>query len=354
MVFFPTAHCFGAPQAAPQRPDSMRALDEVSSAMSGTGAEPLKAPDVKAQADGGHTLARLAYGLMLMEGQAGVKQDMQSAADYLRPACAAKNANACFFLGLMHDGLVGVDGRGLPRRPAEAGRLYRSACDLGVAQGCFNFAQILDRPPHEPRQLPGTPAPPPAAGSEKSDKEKHKEEKRVAKFFAMACSGGVGKGCVNLGVMHLDGYGGFTPSPLSALPVLQRACQMQEGTGCQFAGDLMMQGLVPGNQSHAAELYYAGCRFGSPDACLAQGRMLGKTAKEAVDAGQASGEAVLQAKARSVMFFRRACELGSAKGCQIFYKSNDGVKVIDARSEDEKDWLSVTPTIDGTPRAPAA
>ena len=102
----------------PHRPDSMRALDEVTAAMSG-GSEPLKAADVKAKADDGHTLARLAYGLMLMEGQAGVRQDMQSAADYLRPACAAKNANACFFLGLMHDGLVGVDGRGLPRRPAE-------------------------------------------------------------------------------------------------------------------------------------------------------------------------------------------------------------------------------------------
>ena len=292
----------------PQRPDSMRALDEASAALARPGsAEPLTAGDIKAQADTGHTLARLAYGLMLMEGQGGVQQDFQAAADYMRPACAAENGNACFFLGLLHDGLVGLDGRGLPRRPAEAGRFYRNACDYGAAQGCYNFAQILDRPRAAPRTPPG--APPAAmsaaaagapAAAELSDKERQREQRRIAKFFAMACSGGVGKGCVNLGVMHLDGYGGFAPSALAALPVLQRACKLQEGSGCHYTGDLIMQGAVPGAESHAAELYYAGCRFGSPGACMAQGRMLGQAARAAAEAGTVSGEAALQAKARSV------------------------------------------------------
>lgn len=38
---------------------------------------------------------------------------------------------------------VGLDGRGLPRKAAEAALLYRRACEGGVGQACFNYAQVL-------------------------------------------------------------------------------------------------------------------------------------------------------------------------------------------------------------------
>jgi len=62
----------------------------------------------------------------------------------------------------------------------------------------------------------------------------------------------------------------------------------------------------------------------------------------------------MHAKARAIMFFRRACELGDAAGCNRFFKSKDALKVLDTRSPDETSWLNVTPEIadDAGPRSP--
>merc|ERR1712091_713146 len=99
----------------------MKALDAVGQRGGGSEAEapaPLRAADVRALCEGGSQDACLAYGLMAMEGQAGVKQDMQHAADVLRRNCDAGNANSCFFVARLYD---------------------------GVGQACFNFAQMLDQ-----------------------------------------------------------------------------------------------------------------------------------------------------------------------------------------------------------------
>ncbi len=66
-------------------------------------------------------------------------------------------------------------------------------------------------------------------------------DRRVAKFFALACSHGVAKGCVNYGVMQLDGIGGKKGSPADAMRTFRGACEMLQGAGCCFAADLLMQ-----------------------------------------------------------------------------------------------------------------
>merc|ERR1719329_1378256 len=127
MSWLSVAHCFGNPSAqTEERPDSMKALDELSRA---AGGDPLTAPDVRKQCEGGDQQACLAYGLLAMEGQAGVKQDMQLAADLMRRTCNAGNAKGCFYLARLYDGVVGMDGRGMPRNRSEAWQNYRRACE---------------------------------------------------------------------------------------------------------------------------------------------------------------------------------------------------------------------------------
>ena len=339
------AHCFGNPSAAAvaERPDSMKALDAVGQRGGGSEAEapaPLRAADVRALCEGGSQDACLAYGLMAMEGQAGVKQDMQHAADVLRRNCDAGNANSCFFVARLYDGVVGLDGRGLPRSPAQAASHYRRACDGGVGQACFNFAQMLDQ-----GKVPAL------AGGGGSDRQL---QRRVAKFFSLACGHGVAKGCVNLGVMQLDGIAGAASREGDAVKVFRGACQMSEGAGCAFAADVAAAKGDPASRAEAAQLYYEGCRLAHARSCMAQGHMLNQAAADAVADGSVKGEHAMHAKARAIMFFRRACELGDAQGCRRFLKSRDALKVLDTRSEDEKAWLNVTPEEGSEVRSPAS
>lgn len=57
--------------------------------------------------------------------------------------------------------------------------------------------------------------------------------------------------------------------------------------------------------------------------------MLSAAAAEAVENNTATGEHALHAKARAVMFYRRACELGEAQGCKIYRNSVEGLKVCE-------------------------
>jgi TPR repeat protein len=208
-----------------------------------------------------------------------------------------------------------------------------------VGQACFNFAQMLDQ-----AKVPGEKAP-------ASDRQL---QRRVAKFFGLACAQGVPKGCVNLGVMQLDGFGGRAASASDAMRTFRASCQMKEGAGCAFAADLLMQEQVPGGQAQAANFYYEGCREGHARSCKAQAMMLNQAAIAAAKDGSVKGEHAMHAKARAIMFFRRACELGDPQSCQRFFKSHDALKVLDTRSDDEKAWLNVTPELadDAGPRTP--
>lgn len=118
-AFLAKAQCFGASgmNTDPSRPNSMHALDELAHRRAGE--ESITPAEIRKLCDGGDASACLTAGLMLMEGTGGFSQNPHAAADVLRKGCAAKNANACFFLGRLHDGFVGSDGRGLPRNSSE-------------------------------------------------------------------------------------------------------------------------------------------------------------------------------------------------------------------------------------------
>ena len=101
------------------------------------------------------------------------------------------------------------------------------------------------------------------------------------------------------------------------------------------------EGVKEASSEEAAELYYEGCRLGHARSCLTQGKMLSSAAAEAVEKGSATAEHALHAKARAVMFYRRACELGDPQGCKKYRAAPEGLKEVDTRAGDEVFWLNV-------------
>eukprot|EP00293_Proteomonas_sulcata_P020550 CAMPEP_0184298278 /NCGR_PEP_ID=MMETSP1049-20130417/9109_1 /TAXON_ID=77928 /ORGANISM="Proteomonas sulcata, Strain CCMP704" /LENGTH=330 /DNA_ID=CAMNT_0026608357 /DNA_START=274 /DNA_END=1266 /DNA_ORIENTATION=+ len=306
----------------------MKALDELTKP-DGKGGK-VNFANIRQRCVEGDNAACLAVGLMHMEGSGGAKQDLQAASDTMRKLCSGGGQpKACFYLGRIHDGMVDSNGRGLPRNAFEASTHFKAACDGGVGEGCFNFAQMLDQ-----GRVPG----------QEKDQKNHKHQKRIAKFFRLACEKGIAKGCVNLGVMHIDGTG-VPANPNLAFRFFRGACDLGVGAGCGFAADLIQQEMVQADKSQAAELYYEACKIGHSKSCITQGKLLSAAAAKAVEDGTATGEHALHAKARAIMFYRRACELADAKGCKLFFQSKDALKMIDTRNDDEKSWLNVTPSM---------
>jgi len=74
-----------------------------------------------------------------------------------------------------------------------------------------------------------------------------------------------------------------------------------------------MYDVVAGNKAEGATLYYEGCKQAHARSCMAQATMLNDAAIQAVNDPSVKGEHAMHAKARAVMFFRRACELGESK-----------------------------------------
>ncbi|EKX49959.1 hypothetical protein GUITHDRAFT_135643 [Guillardia theta CCMP2712] len=337
-------YCF-APHAGnfaeASRSDCARALDELSSTNGDLPNRNLNSNDVKEMCDKGSHRACFAYALMALEGKGGLNQNVQLAADILRSSCEHGNEKACFYLARV----TTVEAfRGTHIR-LMAGEYYRKACTMGNGEACYNYGQLLDQGKGD--LVSSKPA-------STRDRSEARKQKRVAKFFGLACEKGVSKGCVNLGVMEWEGKG-ITKNEKHALHLFQAACRMGEGAGCGFAGDMLRERAVEtqNNNAEAAEMYYAGCQQGNARCCLIQAKMLEDAAIEAVKAGTSTGEHALQARARAVMFFRRACELGNALGCKRFLGSNDAFKVIDTRNESEKAWLNVTPQTEESIRTPS-
>lgn len=313
------AHCFAnMNRGQTAELESMRALNQLKLR---DGADKSFA-GLNGECGGGNSQACMVAGLMAMEGH-GTNQDLQQASQLLQKACEGKVGNGCFYLGRINDGLKAMDGSGLPRDAGKAYEQYREGCSRGVGEACFNVGQMLDN-------------------GRVVDGDAKKLHSRVGKFFGLACSNGVARGCVNLGAIKYDGTQ-IKEDRRGALQLFKRACELGEGAGCGHAGSMLLagEGVAEPSSSEAAELYYEGCRLGHSRSCLTQGKMLSSAAAEAVEKGSATAEHALHAKARGVMFYRRACELGDPQGCHKYRNAPEGLKEVDTRTGDEMFWLNV-------------
>lgn len=97
------------------------------------------AADLDRECQEGRAAACTRVGVQFAFGTHGRAKDYAKARIFLEKACEAKDANGCKELGVLHE-----YGRGVPKNPVEALRLYKVGCQGGVRLAC-DYAAKLSR-----------------------------------------------------------------------------------------------------------------------------------------------------------------------------------------------------------------
>jgi len=119
------------------------------------------------------------------------------------------------------------------------------------------------------------------------------------------CQLGRGRHCHDLALMYFDGRG-VDPDLQQAMDLFENACESDYYEGCNAAGDVYFTGQRGVNKDHfeAKKLYENACSGGSGKGCDQLGTIY------------ASGSSVEQSNAKAATYYRKACDVGYAPGCQ--------------------------------------
>lgn len=248
----------------------------------------------------------------------GVPQDLAKAADLYRRACDAEQFQACTNLGYLH-------GRGLGTKKdsQEALRLYTMGCgaDREPARrdptGCANAASVafelghLDQAAALSRLACEADEP---MGCLLSGEALHAaapaDEVASARAFRKACGLGIGKACFNLGINSQAGVAGPVDEQ-AARRFYGQACDAGYPAGCTNLAFGLFEGLDGGapRVGEAEALWRQACQAGDGKGCVVIAERLFRG-----DGGQVEALAMLE----------QACDGGSSEGCHHL-----GVRVMD-------------------------
>jgi len=95
------------------------------------------AADLERECSEGRAAACTRVGVQFAFGTQGRQRDYQKARGFLEKGCAGRDANGCKELGVLYE-----YGRGVPKNPGEALRLYKIGCQGGVALACQYAARL--------------------------------------------------------------------------------------------------------------------------------------------------------------------------------------------------------------------
>jgi TPR repeat protein len=175
----------------------------------------------------------------------GVEVDHAQAFELFRRACEGDFASGC-----VNQGAAYLHGEGVEQDRARARALYARACGLDPPQpvGCRMDARL---------ELEGVgEGASPTRGAERLEalcatdaraclelgvalhQGEHLPEDRVRAFGLLrrACDQGSATGCRNVGLYHLDGFGGAARDETLAQQLFERACQGGDQPACQRLG----------------------------------------------------------------------------------------------------------------------
>ncbi len=187
-------------------------------------------------------------------------------------ACAGGSADACVEVATWYQ-----SGRN-PASRARAADLLGRACDLGLARGCAELAEVL------------------------VDAEA-RDDARIVALYQRACDGGDAIGCNNLAAQYQRGIG-VARDPARALALYRRACDGGAPAGCVNLGTFYEDGAgVARDEAKAAALYRGACDRGSRMGCNNLGLLYH------------DGHGVPRDPARAADLFRRACDDGELPAC---------------------------------------
>jgi len=143
------------------------------------------------------------------------------------------------------------------------------------------------------------------------------------RLLAVACDGGVAKGCGNLGWLYQNGKG-VSPDLARAAVLFHKGCDGDAWGACFLLGAMLENGNgVARDQGHAVALYRRACDGGDGRGCTNLGFDLG------------SGNGVPKDAAQAVVLLRKGCDIGVGRGCSLLglaYHDGGGVLKDDGQA----------------------
>jgi TPR repeat protein len=192
-------------------------------------------------------------------------QDAACTYGHLQAACSGKDSTACMSLGEVELS---------KHHPIAGTRAYGSACDLGVAQGCYQAGLV---------------------GYEQTEE-----------YLKRACDGGVADGCTRLADGYYAGWSSGEQKDFAAAATFaKRGCDLNDLHACARLGAVLAAGEGVGKDTtRATELLRRACD-GSKGAwgCADLGRLHHEGAGAPRDDAQAAAR------------FKQACDAGDLPGC---------------------------------------
>jgi hypothetical protein len=143
-----------------------------------------------------------------------------------------------------------------------------------------------------------------------------KDPAQAVALYRKACDGGALAACNNLGGMYDDGSG-VAQDPAQAVALYRKACDGGEPTACNNLGVMYDDGSgVAKDPAQAVSLYRKGCDGGEPTACNNLGVMY------------ANGNGVAQDPAQAVALYSKGCDGGEPTACNNLGKIYDDGKGV--------------------------
>lgn len=227
-------------------------------------------------------------------------------------ACAARDATACWMLGMFYS-----NGMGVEQSSVEAERHFRLACDLESPEGCSSLALIVDDLPGGSRaeslrlsiracELGASINCTLAAEALSAGAAGPSDPVRAVSYLKRGCElQAASDACIGLSAAYRDGRG--VPSDIRrAHEVLRGACDAEYPPACFNLAVYYQNGVgVPKSMSTAAGFYERACRGNFGDACAALAGMF------------AIGSGVPLDRRRAEALLAQSCKLGHSEGCSI-------------------------------------
>jgi hypothetical protein len=192
------------------------------------------------------------------------------------------------------------DPEALDRNEPRALLLFQKACGLGHQSSCVRHRMSMIK---SLSQLD-----PQAQQKAQPTKDESMNAPMIGQVsedeaIGLACEGGQPLACLTLARQLTQGQ--IAPNPTRLAWAFERACELKDPRGCVNLGLMLLQGRdIPPNPTRARALHEQACELGEPKAC---GR-LGVLYRQGVG-GAPDEEAAQRA-------FKKACEGGDAVSCR--------------------------------------
>ena len=245
--------------------------------------------DYETGCDVGDMSSCVNLGMLYDKGKGGIPKDPIKSYIYDKKACDGKDAQGCLNVAIDYE-----DGLGTAKDPEAAYRAADFACTAKLMGGCRIVGTALLKGNGVPRDI--------VTGIDKLDR---------------ACSGQAWSACLLLGVSYVEGKYGVTRDVAHGQKLLENACSHDEVTSCFDLGHYIRLKTIQGSDATMVDYLKKACDGNEGGGCNELGLLM--------EQGKGGLEKDMTA---AIAQYDKACSKDDATGCRnegICYEMGRGV-----------------------------